>query len=174
MQTFISETIQDILKTTTSFQDVVFVLPSQRAGVFVKQELKKSISLGFLPEILNIEQFVSRVSGIRKADSIQLLFHFYAIYKAHEENLDEFAVFSSWALTVLQDFNEIDQHLINARDIFVYLRDVERLKKWSVKGTFQETELIKDHHKFIEKLNEYYHAFDLLNNICISIRGTKV
>ena len=159
MQTFISETIQDILKTTTTFQDVVFVLPSQRAGVFVKQELKNNISAGFLPEILNIEQFVSRVSGIHKADSIQLLFHFYSIYKSQETNPDEFAIFSSWALTVLQDFNEIDQHLVNARDIFVYLRDIQRLKKWSVKGTFQETELIKDHHKFIEKLNEYYHAF---------------
>ncbi len=159
MQTFISETVQDILKTTKTFQDVVFVLPSQRAGVFVKQELKNSIVSGFLPEILNIEQFVSRVSGIHKADSIQLLFDFYSIYKSQETNPDEFGVFASWALTVLQDFNEIDQHLINARDIFVYLRDIQRLRKWSVKGTFEETELMKDHHKFIEKLNEHYHAF---------------
>ena len=159
MQSFISETVQDILKTTKTFENAVFVLPSQRAGVFVKQTLKDNISAGFLPEIINIEQFVSRISGIQKADAVQLLFHFYTIYKEQEPNPDSFDIFSSWAFTVIQDFNEIDQHLINSKDIFLYLRDIQRLKKWSTQGTFEETELIKDHFKFIEKLNEYYNAF---------------
>ena len=159
MQSFISETLTDILKITTSFNDVVFVLPSQRAKVFVKQSLKDKISVGFLPEIVNIEQFVQQISGLEKTDSIQLLFHFYTIYCQLEKEPDSFDVFSSWAFTVLQDFNEIDQHLINAQEIFVYLRDIQRLKKWSVKGTFKETELIKDHYVFLEKLNEYYSVF---------------
>ena len=88
-----------------------------------------------------------------------MLFHFYSIYKNLEPNPDSFDTFSSWALTVLQDFNEIDQHLIDSEQIFIYLRDIERLKKWSVKGTFKETELIKDHHSFLERLNQYYNAF---------------
>lgn len=159
MQSFISETVQDILKTTKTFENAVFVLPSQRAGVFVKQTLKNTITTGFLPEIINIEQFVSQISGIQKADAVQLLFYFYTIYKEQEPNPDSFEIFSSWAFTVIQDFNEIDQHLINSKDIFIYLRDIQRLKQWSVAGTFQETELMKDHFKFIEKLNEYYNAF---------------
>lgn len=159
MQSFISETLDDILNTTQSFEDVVFILPSQRAKVFVKQEFKNKISIGFLPEILNIEQFIQQVSGVQKADNIQLLFHFYSIYKSMEKNADAFAIFSSWALTVLQDFNELDQHLVNTKDIFIYLRDIERLRKWSVKGTFKETELIKNHYSFLEKLNVYYDAF---------------
>jgi len=159
MQSFISETIDDILKTTNSFEDVVFILPSQRAKVFVKQTFKDKISVGFLPEMLNIEQFIQQISGVQKADNIQLLFHFYTIYKSVEQHPDSFDTFSSWALTVLQDFNEIDQHLINSKDIFIYLRDIERLKKWSVNGTFTETALIKDHYSFLEKLNTYYDAF---------------
>jgi hypothetical protein len=159
MQSFISETIDDILKTTHSFEDVVFILPSQRAKVFVKQTFKDKISVGFLPETINIEQFIQNISGVQKADNIQLLFHFYTIYKRVEKNPDSFDTFSSWALTVLQDFNEIDQHLINTKDIFIYLRDIERLKKWSVNGTFKETALIKDHYSFLEKLNTYYNAF---------------
>lgn len=159
MQSFISDVIDDILQTTTSFEDVIFVLPSQRAKVFVKQEFKDKITVGFLPEMLNIEQFIQEISGIQKADSVQLLFHFYSIYKSIASNPDSFDIFSSWAITVLQDFNEIDQHLINTNDIFIYLRDIERLRKWSVKGTFTETELIKDHRAFLEKLNVYYHAF---------------
>ena len=158
MQSFISQTIDTILKTTTSFQDVVFILPSQRAKVFVKQILKEKIAVGFLPEILNIEQFINQISGIEKADNIQLLFHFYTIYKDIEKEPVSFDVFASWAFTVLQDFNEIDQHLIAAKDIFIYLRDIQRLKKWSVKGEFKETELMKDHYSFLEKLNAFYTA----------------
>ncbi|PQB08433.1 hypothetical protein BST83_15855 [Polaribacter filamentus] len=159
MQSFISETLDDILQTTKSFENVVFVLPSQRAKVFVKQTFKDKIAVGFLPEMLNIEQFIHQISGVQKADNIQLLFHFYTIYKSVEKNPDSFDIFSTWALTVLQDFNEIDQHLINTKEIFIYLRDIERLRKWSVKGTFKETELIKDHYSFLEKLNSYYTAF---------------
>ena len=159
MQSFISETLETILKTTKSFEDVVFVLPSQRAKVFVKQTFKDKIRVGFLPEILSIEQFVNQISGIEKADSVQLLFHFYTIYKNLEKDFVSFDVFASWAFTVIQDFNEIDQHLIDAKDIFIYLRDIQRLKKWSVKGEFRETELMKDHYSFLEKLTTFYTAF---------------
>ena len=159
MQSFISETLDAILKTTTSFEDVVLILPSQRAKVFVKQTIKDKISVGFLPEIVNIEQFINQISGIEKADNIQLLFHFYTIYKNIEKDPVTFDVFASWAITVIQDFNEIDQHLVNTKEIFVYLRDIQRLKKWSVKGEFKETELMKDHYSFLEKLNNFYNPF---------------
>ncbi len=159
MQSFISDTLDHILKTTKSFEDVVFILPSQRAKVFVKQTLKDKISVGFLPEVINIEQFINQVSGIEKADSIQLLFHFYSIYKGAEKQPVSFDVFASWAFTVIQDFNELDQHLINTKEIFLYLRDIQRLKKWSVEGDFKETALMEDHYSFLEKLNIYYNAF---------------
>ena len=159
MQTFISETIDDILLKHSSFEDCVFVLPSQRAGVFVKDTFKNKIVEGFLPEILTIESFIGQISEISKADAIQLLFHFYTIYCEVEEHPDSFDVFSSWAFVVLQDFNEIDQYLINTQAIFTYLRDVQRLKKWSVKGEFKETELIKDHLIFMERLGTYYKKF---------------
>ena len=156
MQTFISETIDDILLKHSSFEDCVFVLPSQRAGVFVKDTFKNKIVEGFLPEILTIESFIGQISEISKADAIQLLFHFYTIYCEVEEHPDSFDVFSSWAFVVLQDFNEIDQYLINHQAIFAYLRDVQRLKKWSVKGEFKETKLMKDHLIFMERLGVYY------------------
>ncbi len=159
MKSFITDTLDAILKTTQTFEEVEFILPSQRAGVFVKQALKNKITTGFLPRISNIGDFIEEVSGVNKADSVQLLFHFYSIYKKEDPKPDPFDVFSSWAFTVIQDFNEIDQHLINAREIFVYLRDIHRLRKWSVSGTFQETELMKDHFAFMERLHKLYELF---------------
>ncbi len=159
MQTFIQETIQDILRTTQTFENVTLVLPSNRARVFIKQALKNENFTGFLPKISTIEEFTEQVSGIKKADTILLLFYFYKIYKEHQSDPDNFAVFSSWAFTVLQDFNEIDQHLVDAYEVFVYIRDVQRLRKWSVERAFKETDLMKDYFAFTEKLHEYYIAF---------------
>ena len=123
MQSFISDTLQDIIKTSKSFENSVFILPSQRAKIFLKQELKDTIGLGFLPEIINIEQFIHQISEIQKVDSIQLLFSFYEVYEKIEKNPDSFDVFSSWAFTVLQDFNEIYQHLLDSKEIFTYIKD---------------------------------------------------
>jgi len=156
MPTFISETLDDILSSQSSFEDCVFVLPSQRAGVFVKNELKQKLHQGFLPEIVTIESFTQKIAEIQQGDTIQLLFHFYKVYCEIEEHPDAFDVFSSWAFVVMQDFNEVDQYLVNTEDIFNYLRDIQRLRKWSVKGEFKETELIKDHFIFMERLGKYY------------------
>lgn len=156
MQSFISETLEDILKGTTDFRDVVFVMPSQRSTIFLKKHLIEKASNGFLPELFSIEQFIEEISGLFKIETISLLFEFYTVYLELEENPDPFDVFSSWAYTVLQDFNEIDQYLIDAKDVFIAVRDIRRLQKWSVNGTFKETGLIKDHYKFLEKLYIFY------------------
>ncbi len=172
MQTFISETLDDILKTQSSFENCVFVLPSQRAGVFVKNAFKTKIETGFLPEIYNIEQFIEQISGIRNVDTIQLLFYFYSIYCDLEENPDSFDNFSSWAFVALQDFNEVDQYLVNSKDLFTYLRDIQRMKKWSVRGEFKETELVKDHFFFMELLGKYYtHLYQFLIEKKIGYQG---
>lgn len=163
MRTFISETIEDILRNSDRLNNTVLILPSQRAGIHVKQALKEYMSSGFLPEILTIEEFLERVSGLKKIDTIQLLFDFYSVYTEHVPEAVSFDAFSTWAVTVLQDFNEIDQYLVDAQDLFVYLRDIQRLRKWSVKGEFVETDLVKDHHSFLEKLHLLYPKFyDLL------------
>jgi len=159
MQTFISETLKSILNKQSSFENTVFILPSQRAGVFLKEEFKKLLPIGFLPNIINSEAFIEEITEIKKIDNVQLLFHFYSVYKNIEENSEEFESFFSWAITVLQDFNEIDQYLVDSKDIFTYLKDIERLKNWSVKKPLVHTQMMKNHFSFMEKLGEYYTAF---------------
>ena len=62
IQTFISETLDDILINNASFEDCVFIFPSQRAGVFAKDTFKNKVVSGFLPEILTIESFIGQIS----------------------------------------------------------------------------------------------------------------
>ena len=109
---------------------------------------------------------------MRNIDTIQLLFHFYKIYSEVEENPESFEDFASWAFVALQDFNEVDQYLINSEDIFNYLRDIQRMKKWSVRGEFKETDLIKDHFFFMERLGSYYkHLYQFLVTKKVGYQG---
>lgn len=160
MQTFISNVISDVLKANHKpIKDVVFVLPSQRAGVFLKQELIKQLnSSSFLPQILSIENFIETIADIRLTDNVELLFEFYTVYKKHteKEELQSFDMFSQWASIVLQDFNDLDRQLVDTDQIFTYLRDINRLKNWS-----PSTIITQNYFHFFEKLNLYYQE---LNN----------
>ena len=158
MQTFLSKVVSQVLSEKPKpLQKVIFVVPSQRACVFLKEELVKQINEAtFLPKIISIEQYIQELSEIRQVDSIQLLFEFYSVYlqNTSKESQDSFETFSQWATIVLHDFNEVDRHLINAKDLFTYLRDINRLENWS-----PTTELTKNYFLFFEKLDIYYKEF---------------
>ena len=158
MQTFLSKVVSKILsKKSKPLQKVIFVVPSQRACVFLKEELVKQVDAAtFLPQIISIEQYIQELSEIRQVDSIQLLFEFYSVYlqNTSNESQDSFEIFSQWATIVLHDFNEVDRHLIDANDLFIYLRDINRLENWS-----PTTELTKNYFLFFEKLDIYYKKF---------------
>ena len=158
MKSFLSGVIDDVLKKNeTPIHDVIFILPSQRSCVFLKKELISKIeNTSFLPKIISIEKYIQEIAGLKTIDSIQLLFRFYTIYiqKTEDKKTDSFEVFYQWASIVLQDFNEVDSHLLDTKDLFIYLRDINRLENWS-----PNTELTKNYFSFFEKLNLYYDAF---------------
>ncbi len=156
MQTFISESLDDIIQQHQTLRDVCIVLPSQRAKIFLKNSLKSKVEIGFLPEVLTIEDWIGKITKLRKVETTELLFRFFGIYLETEKSPESFQKFIDWAPTVLNDFNEIDQYLVDTKSIFDYLRDIQRLRKWSVSGTFQETDLIKSHQYFLEKLHPLY------------------
>lgn len=60
MQTFISETLKSIANQQDSFKNTVIVLPSQRAGVFIKQELKSKVLLVFYQGLLILKNLLKK------------------------------------------------------------------------------------------------------------------
>ncbi|MFT7497580.1 MAG: ATP-dependent helicase/nuclease subunit B [Porticoccaceae bacterium] len=158
MKSFLSSVIEDVIeKNKAPIHDVVFILPSQRSCVFLKNELiSKLENTSFLPKITSIEKYIQEIAGLKTIDSIQLLFRLYTVYieNTDKKKLDSFEVFYQWASIVLQDFNEVDSNLLDSKDLFTYLRDINRLKNWS-----PNTKLTKNYFSFFEKLNLYYDAF---------------
>lgn len=158
MQSFLSNVVSDILKNSKSaLQDTIFVLPSQRACVFLKQEVVQQIGKAtFLPEFISIENYIQEIAELKQVDQVQLLFEFYSIYKnkTPQKEVDSFDIFSQWATIVLQDFNEIDRHLVDSKDLFLYLKDINRLNNWE-----PNTRLTKNYFSFFERLHAYYDSF---------------
>lgn len=158
MKSFLSGVIDDVLENNDiPIHDVIFILPSQRSCVFLRKELiSKLENTSFLPEIISIEKYIQEIAGVKTIDSIQLLFRFYTVYieNTDKKELDSFEIFYQWASIALQDFNEVDSNLLDSKDLFTYLRDINRLKNWS-----PNTELTKNYFGFFEKLNLYYDSF---------------
>lgn len=166
MTTFIYDVLKDLKHTQTNFSNLTFVLPSKRAGVFLKNQLiqitDKTI---FSPIIISIEEFVEQLSGLKKVTNTELLFEFYDTYNklTAKNEADSFEVFSKWAQILLQDFNEIDRYLIPQKKIFDYLSAIQDLEHWSVEKN--QTDFVKNYLLFWSKLNCHYTLFteQLLN-----------
>jgi len=159
MKSFISNVVDTIIANHQSYHNLTFVLPSQRACVFLKEELLRKIpATTFLPKIESIENYIQELADIHLIDNIQLLFEFYSIYREYipKENLESFEAFSQWAVIALRDFNEVDSYLVNSEDFFSNLRDIKKLDKW-----FQQkkpSQLAINYLQFFEYLKILYDA----------------
>jgi hypothetical protein len=173
MISFISNVIDHVFSIQKSYSNLIFVLPSQRAGVFLKQEILKKIpTTSFLPKIISIENYIQELADITLIDNTQLLFEFYSIYKEilPKENLESFEAFSQWATIALHDFNEIDSYLVNSKDFFTNLKDIKRLNNW-----FQNkkpSQLAVNYLQFFEYLHKMYQIlYEKLKNDKFGYQG---
>ena len=157
MQTFLEETIDDLLQKHEDVSQLIIVLPSKRAGGFFKNYLRKQLKkTSFLPRIISIEEFVEIISDISIVDPAQLLLRSYQAY-LHTGSIKEkedFESFSSWIRTLLNDFNEIDRYLVDPNRFFDYLGSIKSLEKWSMHN--ETTDLIKAYLSFWNSLPEFY------------------
>lgn len=173
MKSFISNVIEDVFSKHQSFDNLIFVLPSQRSCVFLKKEILEKIQgTSFLPKITSIEKYIQELADINLVDATQLLFEFYSIYQQNipKENKESFEAFSLWATIALHDFNEIDSYLVDSTQFFSNLRDVKKLEEW-----FQDkkpSQLAINYLQFFEYLVVLYKAlYEKLKNNKFGYQG---
>jgi len=159
MPSFINDVLTDLTNKRVDLSKVTFVLPSKRAGVFLRHEIASTVSKTiFAPSIKSIEEFVEELSQLQKISNTELLFEFYSVYNTltPKEQIESFEIFSKWAQILLQDFNEIDRYLIDSKSIFNYLSDIQDINHWSLEEN--QTSLIKNYLAFWKRLFSYYSA----------------
>ncbi|WP_086475694.1 PD-(D/E)XK nuclease family protein [Arenibacter amylolyticus] len=162
MKSFIQQIVDHLLDTYPSLDNITVVLPSKRAGTVLKTALANTANKTcFAPKIYSIENFVAHISQLETASSTEQLFTLYEAYQNLEkENREPFAAFAKWGQILLQDFNEIDRYLIDAQDIFSYLKDIQELNHWSLQA--DRSQIITNYLQFWKQLHPLYTTFNKL------------
>ncbi len=161
MQSFLEEIVDQIRNTQVPLEHTVFVLPSKRAGTFLRNYIAKT-SKGktiFSPNIYSIEGFVEEISCLSLASHTQQIFELY--YSYLEQNTgenDSFIDFSKWGQTLLQDINEIDRYLIDSKKLFAHLSAIQEINHWYVQA--EKTKLVEDYIQFWNNLEDLYRIFN--------------
>jgi len=158
MQTFLQQVAEHIHANYAGNPgEICIVMPNRRAGLFLKKYLAESLEKPtWSPAIFSVEDFFVRLSGMKLIDPVGLLFVFYEVHRNIEkENAQPFGEFIKWAQMLLADFNEIDAHLVDARQLFGYLTEAKAIEKWNPDHAHL-TEGEKKYLRFYQSLFEYY------------------
>lgn len=173
--TFLEKLASEILtRYKGDLQNLCFVFPSRRAGIFFKKSLSEKLYKPvWAPEIYSIEDFIEKLSPYTIPDRLVLIFELFEMYKTHGEN-ESFDKFYTWGEMMLRDFDEIDKNLITGSEIFKIIRELkevetefsftpEDLEQFSTFWkTFSNEELTKLQNEFIkiwEILGKVYNDF---------------
>lgn len=136
--------------------NICFVLPSRRAGSFLKKYLsEKLIRSLWSPPIYSIEEFVSEITGLSAIDPIVWQLEFYKIYSTLESNPEPIDTFLNWAPQLLKDFNEIDAYMIPTDQFFDFVNDVRAIEVWNPDGS-PPTDMQKKYIAFWKSIGMYY------------------
>ena len=163
LKSFLQQVVDDILRTYDSLDDLILILPSKRAGTILRTTLANTADKTiFSPRIYSIEGFVEQISNLHTASNMEQLFTLYKAYSSMEYGeKDNFYTFSKWGQTLLQDFNEIDRYLVDTKDIFSYLANIQEINHWALQK--DKSEIITNYIKFWNNLEPLYKTFnDLL------------
>ena len=161
METFLYKTSQYIFsRHGEEMGNICIVLPNRRAKLFLQRHLASFITKPiWSPEIYAIEDFIVKLSGMKIAENIQLLFELYSTHKAvTKDQADTFDEFMNWGQTLLHDFNDIDMYLVKPEYVFTYLDDAKNITHWNPDKS-EPTDNQKKFLQFYSSLLEYYNHF---------------
>ncbi|MEP2281357.1 PD-(D/E)XK nuclease family protein, partial [Maribacter sp.] len=152
--------VQEVIKNNPGTGNVVFILPSKRAGVFLKKILSQSLTKTVLaPEIYSIEDFIEKVSNLVTANTTTQLFELYNAYlKVGDYEKESFDSFLKWGQILLQDFNEVDRYLVDASTLYQNVAAIQEVNHWSLNT--DNSEMIENYLHFWRYLEGIYNQFN--------------
>lgn len=140
-------------------EHVCVVLPSRRAGLFLKRSLAAlQVKPAISPLVVQIEELTSALAELHPMDSLSLQFELYHSYqKILGPEAETFEQFIKWSSRLLQDFNELDRYLVDVKAILENVTDAKALERWGVEG--DTPELIESYIRFWKTLHPIYLDF---------------
>lgn len=176
--TFLEQTAQQIYANHgPRLDDVWVILPTRRAVVVFQQHLAAQSGQSFLaPHTLAVDDFITQAAGVQLIDPVSLLFELYHVFKEIDNNLS-FEQFVGWAQVLLNDFDRVDQYMVDPHDLFTYVTAAKAIERWNGAlptgaKPITETTFTAKYFRLFENLYTAYQALrDRLTDKGLAYRG---
>lgn len=135
MDPFLLQVAKEYKKNDSqNLMDFCFVFPNKRSGVFFSNYLSSIIeSSTIMPRIITISDFIAEYSSGVEATRMELMFILYDEYrkllieKSAETQIVDFDKFQFWAEMLINDFNDVDKYLVDAKQLFVNIYKLKEI-----------------------------------------------
>lgn len=127
MKSFLQEIAEEVVRDHgRKLDSLTIVFPNRRATLYFRKHLSALLDKpAFSPELITIEDFISRFCPLQVPDKLQLIHQLHQVYHnvlarsdrsgAPPETFDQFYF---WGEMLLRDFDEADKYLVNADLLF--------------------------------------------------------
>ena len=160
---FLAATARELLDRYGSgpldeLSDLVVVVPTRRAVVYLKNELALALPGGaplWAPRVAAMEDYMVELAGVQVEEPIALQLLLYDILKHIDKGLD-FDRFVGWAGLLLSDFSNLDQNLAPTRKVFEYLSQAKALERWKLDALPERSQAAAHSFSFWDQLEQVY------------------
>ena len=106
------------------------VFPNIRAGLFFKKYLAGlSGKPVWSPAFHSLHSLMEQISDLTLADRFSMIFDLYQAYQQHKPTSESFDDFYFWGEMLLDDFDEVDKNMVDAKDLFRNISDLKEIEK---------------------------------------------
>jgi ATP-dependent helicase/nuclease subunit B len=135
------------------------IVPGHRSTIYLKKHLGKLLGRTvWPPRFMTISDLFAEMSPHKLLASERAPFLLYAAYKKSTPDVEPFDAFWKWARTALADYNDIDNYLVDGKQLYQNLSDIKGIEEWSFEG-----DGLSDDQEFFlefwEMLGRLYHQF---------------
>ncbi|MGN0237011.1 MAG: PD-(D/E)XK nuclease family protein [Lepagella sp.] len=159
--TFLEAVAQACLSHYDDMSQYCFLFPNKRSTSFFLKSMAENLGDRVLlaPDVMDVAEFMSTISGRRPATRLDSLFRLYNIYvdlisakpSATEALAADFDHFAPWGEILVNDFSEIDQFDVSAADLFRNVKDFREI---------EANYLTEEQKEVIERYFGYYPQVD--------------
>ncbi len=124
------ETAEELVKRYgTNLKGVEIIYPNKRTGFHLKSALGAAVGKTiWSPKSFTIQQYVGQLTKLQTIDKLSLLFELYDSFKRVDNDFSyNFDSFHKLGEIILSDFNEIDNYLVEASQIFTNIKDLHEI-----------------------------------------------
>lgn len=135
MKTFLYSIAEAYIKKyPDEIDDFCFIFPNKRCCIFFEKFIyelsKKEIGNVVVPKTIDINSFIMKTTHSVELSKIELLFILYDCYKklVGNESIVNFDSFAHWGEIAIDDFNDIDRALVDAKEILTNTTHFDQIK----------------------------------------------